>query len=35
VASSGDSAEDLMQVDLRAASLWILSILPVDDENAH
>jgi hypothetical protein len=35
VAARRETAEDLVQVVLRAASLGILAILPVDDEDAH
>jgi hypothetical protein len=35
VAAGGETAEDLVQVDLGAASLGILAILPVDDEDPH
>jgi hypothetical protein len=31
----GKSAEDLVQVDLGAAGLRILAILPVDDKDSH
>jgi hypothetical protein len=35
VTAGRQPAEDLVQVDLRAASLGVLAILPVDDENPH
>src|SRR5918999_1504401 len=31
----GEAAEDAVHLDLRAASLGILAILPVDDEDLH
>jgi hypothetical protein len=30
-----EATEDLVEMDLGAASLGILAILPVDDEDAH
>jgi hypothetical protein len=35
VSPRGKPAEDLVQVDLRAASLGVVAILPVDDEDPH
>jgi hypothetical protein len=35
VTARGDAAEDLVKVDLRPAGLWVLAVLPVDQQDAH
>jgi hypothetical protein len=35
VTARGDPAEDLVQVDLGPAGLWVLAVLPVDQQDAH
>jgi hypothetical protein len=35
MAARGEPAEDFVQMDLGAAGLRVLSVLPVDDENPH
>ena len=35
VSSAGEAAEDLVHMDLRAAGLGVLEVLPVDEKNAH
>jgi hypothetical protein len=35
VATPGEALEDLVEVNLGAAGLWIVAILPVDHDQAH
>jgi hypothetical protein len=35
MAASREPAEDLVEMDLRAAGLGILAVLPVHQENSH
>jgi hypothetical protein len=35
VALARDSTENLVQMQLGAACLWVLAVLPVDHENPH
>jgi hypothetical protein len=35
VTATRKAAEDLVQVDLRPAGLWILDVLPVDQQEPH
>jgi hypothetical protein len=35
VPASGEAPEDLVEVDLRPAGLGVLTVLPIDEQNAH
>jgi len=35
VTPSNETPEYLMQVKLRATRLWVFTVLPVEDKNAH